>query len=249
MVGFRCGFEEIGRVVFQCIHPRLQIGDVVLVELALQIGALDTEVCGKEKASKLRDQLFLSIGRASEAGVEFTGEGGRVSGRVGHLMQQDAGERFVRAEGLSRGDEDAVGSRRVGGAAEIAGALDDWASGRFFKVLGDDSRPVILVDGSVLRRDALDILRIEDVPVANELRVASGKLLLTGILVFLVEGELLPFLDERGLGTLFHVPTGILYLVEGSPPVVRIATHEPDEAKMHTVSALIHGAGDGVVRC
>ena len=36
MVGFRCGFEEIGRVVFQCIHPRLQIGDVVLVELALQ---------------------------------------------------------------------------------------------------------------------------------------------------------------------------------------------------------------------
>ena len=172
-----------------------------------------------------------------------------MSGRVGHLMQQDAGERFVRAEGLSRGDEDAVGSRRVGGAAEIAGALDDWASGRFFKVLGDDGRPVILVDGSVLRRDALDILRIEDVPVAHELRVASGKLLLAGILVFLVEGELLPFLDERGLGTLFHVPTGILYLVEGSPPVVRIAAHEPDEAKMHTVSALIHGAGDGVVRC
>ena len=97
-------------------------------------------------------------------------------------MQQDAGERFVRAEGLSRGDEDAVGSRRVGGAAEIAGALDDWASGRFFKVLGDDSRPVILVDGSVLRRDALDILRIKDVPVANELRVASGKLLLTALL-------------------------------------------------------------------
>ena len=85
--------------------------------------------------------------------------------------------------------------------------------------------------------------------LADELRVASGKLLLTGILVFLVEGELLPFLDERGLGTLFHVPTGILYLVEGSPPVVRIAAHEPDEAKMHTVSALIHGAGDGVVRC
>lgn len=52
MVGFRCGFEEIGRVVFQCIHPRLQIGDVVLVELAFQIGALDTEVCGKEQASK-----------------------------------------------------------------------------------------------------------------------------------------------------------------------------------------------------
>lgn len=37
MVGFRCGFEEIGRVVFQCIHPRLQIGDVVLVELALNV--------------------------------------------------------------------------------------------------------------------------------------------------------------------------------------------------------------------
>ena len=222
---------------------------MVLVELALQIGALNTEVCGKEKASKLRDQLFLSIGRASEAGVEFTGEGGRVSSGVGHLMQQDAGERFVRAEGLSRGDEDAVCSRRVGGAAEIAGALDDWASGRFFKVLGDDSRPVILVDGSVLRRDALDILRIEDVPVAHELRVASGKLLLAGILVFLVEGELLPFLDERGLGTFFHMPTGILYLVEGSPPVVCVAAHESDEAKMHTVSALIHGAGDGVVRC
>lgn len=34
-----------------------------------------------------------------------------------------------------------------------------------------------------------------------------------------------------------------------SPPVVRVAAHEPDEAKMHSVSALIHGAGDGVVRC
>ena len=222
---------------------------MVLVELALQIGALNTEVCGKEKASKLRDQLFLSIGRASEAGVEFTSEGGRVSSGVGHLMQQDAGERFVRAEGLSRGDEDAICGRRVGGTSKVAAALDDWAARRFLKVLGDDSCPVILVDGSVLRRDALDILRIEDIPVAHELRVASGKLLLTGILVFLVEGKLLPFLDERGLGTLFHVPTGILYLVEGSPPVVRIAAHEPDEAKMHTVSALIHGAGDGVVRC
>ena len=62
---------------------------MVLVELALQIGALDTEVCGKEQASKLRDQLFLSIGGASEPGVEFTGEGGWVSGGVGHLMQQE----------------------------------------------------------------------------------------------------------------------------------------------------------------
>ena len=215
---------------------------MVLVELALQIGALDTEVCGKEQASKLRDQLFLSIGGASERGVEFTGEGGWVSGGVGHLMQQDAGERFIRAKGLSRGDEDAVGSRRVG-------ALDDGASGRLLKVLCDGCRSVVQMDGSVLRRDALDILRIEDVPVAHELRVASGKLLLAGILLFLVEGELLPFLDERGLGTLFHMPTGILYLVEGSPPVVRVAAHEPDEAKMHSVSALIHGAGDGVVRC
>ena len=45
------------------------------------------------------------------------------------------------------------------------------------------------------------------------------------------------------------MPTGILYLVKGSPPVVRVTAHEPDEAKMHTVSALIHSAGDGVVRC
>ena len=93
MVGFRCGFEEIGRVVFQCIHPRLQIGDVVLVELALQIGALDTEVCGKEKASKLRDQLFLSIGRASEAGVEFTGEGSLI-GTLETQYRRD--ERIIR---------------------------------------------------------------------------------------------------------------------------------------------------------
>ena len=172
-----------------------------------------------------------------------------MSGGVGHLMQQDAGERFIRAKGLSRGDEDAVGSRRVGGTSEVAAALDDGASGRLLKVLCDGCRSVVQMDGSVLRRDALDILRIEDVPVAHELRVASGKFLLAGILVFLVEGELFPFLDERGLGTFFHMPTGILYLVEGSPPVVRIAAHEPDEAKMHTVSALIHGAGDGVVRC
>ena len=165
MVCLRCGFEEIGWVVFQGVHPRLQIGDVVLVELALQIGALDTEVCGKKQASKLRDQLFLSIGGASEPGVKFTGEGGWVSGGVGHLMQQDAGERFIRAKGLSRGDEDAVGSRRVGGTSEVAAALDDGASGRLLKVLCDGCRSVVQMDGSILRRDALDILRIEDVPV------------------------------------------------------------------------------------
>ena len=186
MVCLRCGFEEVGWVVFQGVHPRLQIGDVVLVELALKFRVLDAEVCGKEQASKLRDQLFLSIGRASEAGVEFTGEGGWVSGGVGHLMQQDAGERFIRAKGLSRGDEDAVGSRRVGGTSEVAAALDDGASGRLLKVLCDGCRSVVQMDGSVLRRDALDILRIEDVPVAHELRVASGKFLLAGILVFLV---------------------------------------------------------------
>ena len=77
------------------------------------------------------------------------------------------------------------------------------------------------MDGGVFRRDALDILRIEDVPIADELRVSPRKLLLTGI----------------------------LYLVEGSPPVVRVAAHEPNEAKMHTVSALIHGAGDEVLPC
>ena len=96
--------------------------------------------------------------------------------------------------------------------------------------------------------DALDFACVEDVPVADAAQVVSGDLLLTRVLVLLLDGELAPFLDERGLGSLLEVPAAIANLVECAPAVVREPAHVAHETEMEAVAALIHRAGYRVVR-
>jgi len=78
------------------VHPRLQIGDVVLVMLPLVVGVLDAEVCGEEKGAEFGHKLLLRVLGASEVSVAAAIEGGGVPGRMGHLVQQHAGERLIR---------------------------------------------------------------------------------------------------------------------------------------------------------
>ena len=127
LVGLCRRLEEAGWVIFERAHPRLQVGDMVLVEIALVIGCLDTEVCGEEEGAEFGDKLLLRVLRASEVRVASPVEGGWVTGGVGHLVQEDARERLIGAEGLARGDEDAVRMRGVGCAPLIARGLHDGA--------------------------------------------------------------------------------------------------------------------------
>lgn len=95
--------------------------------------------------------------------------------------------------------------------------------------------------------DALNLAGVEDVPIAHAAQVVAGDLLLTRVLVLLLDGELAPFLDERGLGPLLEVPAAIANLVEGAPTVVREPAHVAHETEMEAVAALIHRAGYRVV--
>ena len=80
LVGLCSGLEEIGRVVFQSVHPRFQVGDMVLIEVPLEVRALDAEVGGEEEAAEFSHKLLLSVFRAAEIGVAAAIEGGRMAG-------------------------------------------------------------------------------------------------------------------------------------------------------------------------
>ena len=102
LIGLHSRLEEEGGVIFECVHPRLQVGDVVLVELTLVIRALDTEVCGEEEAPEFSHKLLLRVLGTAEARVEAAIERGGVTGGMGHLMKEHAREGLIGAEGLAR---------------------------------------------------------------------------------------------------------------------------------------------------
>ena len=64
--------------------------------LALVVGVLDAEVCGEEKGAEFGHKLLLRVLGASEVSVAAAIEGGGVSGRMGHLVQEYASERLIR---------------------------------------------------------------------------------------------------------------------------------------------------------
>lgn len=62
----------------------------------LVVGVLDAEVCGEEKGAEFGHKLLLRVLGASEVSVAAAIEGGGVSGRMGHLVQEYASERLIR---------------------------------------------------------------------------------------------------------------------------------------------------------
>ena len=215
---------------------------MVLVMLPLVVGVLDAEVCGEEEGAEFGNKLLLRVLGASEVRVAAAIEGGGVTGGMGHLMQQHAGERLIGKEGLARGDEDAVGAGGVTGAPLIAHGFHDGAAGGEDEVARDGGGAVAHMLRYRWGGDALDFACVEDVPVADAAQVVAGDFLFTRILVLLLDGELAPFLDERCFGPLFEVPAAIANLVECAPAVVREPSHVAHETEVETVAALIHRA-------
>ena len=163
-------------------------------------------------------------------------------------MHQNAREGLIRAKGSARGNQNPVSQRRISSLPRIDRMLYDNAARGCDKVFGDGSRMVTHVVRTDLRRNTLNLAGVEDAPAAYEARIATGNLLLTGLLVFLHDGKGLPLLDERGLGTLFQVPSLVANLVESTPPAIGEATTCGDEGKVQSVSTVIHRARGWVVR-
>ena len=163
-------------------------------------------------------------------------------------MQQGAGEGFIGAEGITRGDEDCIAKGRIGCAAPIGIALVHRAAGGEDEVVRDGRRAVALMLGERWCGDSLNLLGVEDVPVTDAAEVVAFHLVLARLLVLLLDGELPPLLDERGLRAFLEVPSAVANLIEGTPSVVLETAHVSRETEMEAIAALIHCAGHGVMR-